>query len=52
MGLPPRPADGGGGWGADGCLDVLDVWQYVAMHGERDPVEVTMVIDFKRHQIR
>lgn len=37
----------------DGAQKVpIDVWEYVALHGERDPVEVTMVIDFKRDQIR
>ena len=37
----------------DGAQKVpIDVWEYVVLHGERDPVEVTMVIDFKRDQIR
>lgn len=37
----------------DGAQKVpIEVWEYVALHGERDPVEVTMVIDFKRDQIR
>lgn len=37
----------------DGAQKVpIEVWEYVALHGERDPVQVTMVIDFKRDQIR
>ena len=37
----------------DGAQKVpIEVWEYVALHGERDPVQVTMVIDFKRDLIR
>lgn len=44
MRLPLRPADGGGGWGAEGSHRHLGICHT----GDRDPVEVTMVIDFKR----